>query len=94
MAITNTETNIASANYPKIHAAYWQQLSAKAVFTGAELIKNFYQEAEKAKNKEIEIEIPNELGFWQKINNISILGEITKAKNSIIVVINNIQNVS
>ncbi|TSC95173.1 MAG: parallel beta-helix repeat-containing protein [Parcubacteria group bacterium Licking1014_1] len=61
-----------------IHQAYWSNLSERAVLAGVEVIKYFYDQAEKAKNKEIAVKKPPKPSFLALSKGISPYGELAK----------------
>ncbi|MGB9743533.1 MAG: PQQ-binding-like beta-propeller repeat protein [Minisyncoccales bacterium] len=77
LVIFNRETKRHTVDDSLIHSAYWQLLSTKAVFGGAELVRIFHQEAEKAKQDQSLIEEPPKTSFFD-LPVISLYGSVIK----------------
>ncbi len=80
-AMVNRNNRIAegfSLDYDEIHQAYWDRLSPAAILAGVEVVRYFHDQVEKAERKEIVLERPKKLGFFDKIKTLSPYGEATR----------------
>ncbi len=67
-----------TTNFDEINQSYWDRLSPAAILAGVEVVKYFNDQVNKAENKEITLERPKKISFWQKVKTISPYGEIVR----------------